>query len=62
MNNTTNVTRAERPPTSSAALELLQRIAEAVERMERHQDQFFGEYLNRKFPYGKPTDRWKRSA
>lgn len=44
------------------ALKLLQRIAEAVERMERNQDDFYRVFLNGRFPFGKPDDRWKRPA
>jgi len=40
----------------------LDRLAVALERLEQRLDQFFGAYLNARFPYGKPTDRWKRSA
>ena len=28
--------------------------------MRRLLDEFFGSFLNAKFPYGKPTDRWPR--
>jgi hypothetical protein len=42
--------------------ERVERLITAVERMERRLNEFFGAYLNAKFPYGKPTDRWRRSA
>ena len=55
------IARNDRPP-SGAALELLQRIAEAIERMERNQDNFYRAFLNARFPFGKPSDKWRRSA
>jgi hypothetical protein len=30
--------------------------------LRRLLDQFFGVYLDSRFPYGKPIDRWRRSA
>jgi hypothetical protein len=40
----------------------LERLIAAVERLERKLDAFADAYLNAKFPYGKPADRWRRSA
>ena len=31
-----------------------------VAAMRRQLDEFFGVYLNARFPYGKPSDRWAR--
>lgn len=42
--------------------ERLDRILRALERLERRFDEFAGVYLRAKFPFGKPTDRWRRSA
>jgi hypothetical protein len=66
----TSVARPNTPPPDSAraaALRELARIAAAVERIERRLecqdrrlDEFFRVYLNARFPYGKPTDRWGR--
>jgi hypothetical protein len=36
------------------------RLIRAIERIERRFDEFFGSFLNSAFPYGKPTDRWRR--
>ena len=38
------------------------RIAESLERLERRLDEFFKVVLDAKFPHGRPTDRWRRSA
>jgi|tagenome__1003787_1003787.scaffolds.fasta_scaffold15879414_2 hypothetical protein len=38
----------------------LTRIAARLERLERRLDEFFTVFLNARFPYGKPTDRWRR--
>jgi hypothetical protein len=38
----------------------LRRIRLAIERLDQHFDEFAGVFLNAKFPYGKPTDRWAR--
>lgn len=42
--------------------EQIERLIAAIERFERKCDEFFGSYLNAKFPYGKPVDRWSRRA
>ena len=38
----------------------IERLVTAIERLERRFDEFAGAFLNAKFPYGKPTDRWPR--
>jgi hypothetical protein len=38
----------------------LARIEASLKRLERLFDEFAGVFLNAKFPYGKPTDRWAR--
>lgn len=38
----------------------LRKIAASLERLERRFDEFARVYLNARFPYGKPEDRWRR--
>jgi hypothetical protein len=40
----------------------LERLITAVERLERKLDEFCGAFLNARFPFGRPTDRWRRGA
>jgi hypothetical protein len=42
--------------------ERLERLIRAIERLDRRLDQFFGVFLNARFPCGKPTDRWARRS
>jgi hypothetical protein len=45
------------PRTVEAILRLERRVA----RLERLLDEAVGTFLNAKFPYGKPIDRWRRA-
>ena len=38
----------------------LSRLESAVVRLDRRLDDFCDVYLNSKFPYGRPADRWGR--
>lgn len=49
-------------PQASAVVELLTKILARLERIDRRLDEAAGAHLNARFPYGKPVDRWKRSA
>ena len=42
--------------------EQIERLILAIERFEKCFDQFADAFLNARFPYGKPVDRWRRSA
>ena len=42
--------------------EQLERLITAVEQLVQRFDEFARAYLNARFPYGKPTDRWRRRA
>jgi hypothetical protein len=42
--------------------EQVERLITALEQLSKRFDEFCGIYLNAKFPYGKPIDRWRRSA
>jgi hypothetical protein len=44
------------------ATKQLRRIADALERLLRIHDEEIGARLNAEFPYGRPTDRWRRRA
>ena len=48
------------PPDPNELTEALQRVVIALARLERRLDEFADVYLNARFPYGKPTDRWRR--
>lgn len=45
------------PPISGADLARLER---RLAKLERLLDEGIGVFLNSKFPYGRPTDRWAR--
>jgi hypothetical protein len=55
---TTRTSYDTRPPTRRAAT--LQDVCDAIERLDKKFDEFARVFLNAKFPYGKPTDRWAR--
>lgn len=38
----------------------LARLERRLARLERLLDEGIGAFLNAKFPYGRPTDRWRR--
>ena len=42
--------------------EQIERLIQAIERFEKRFDEFAAAYLNAKFPHGRATDRWGRSA
>jgi hypothetical protein len=46
-------------PDRETATQQLRRIADALERLLRIHDEGTGAALNARFPYGKPTDRWR---
>jgi hypothetical protein len=52
--------RITQNPTDTRRDDELARIAAALERLERRLDDFFGAYLDAKFPFGRPVDRWRR--
>ena len=47
---------AQTAPTPRAAT--LQDVCDAINRLDAKFDEFARVFLNAKFPYGKPTDRW----
>ena len=47
-------------PPNGNALVILARLERRLARLERLLDDGIGAYLEAKFPYGKPTDRWGR--
>lgn len=42
--------------------EQIERLIRTIERFEKRFDEFAAAFLNARFPYGKPVDRWRRSA
>lgn len=53
------------PDASAAALMLIEEVranTQAIDRLGRLFDEFASAYLNTKFPFGKPTDRWARRS
>jgi hypothetical protein len=42
--------------------EQIERLIRAIERFEKRFDEFAAAFLNARFPYGKPVDRWRRGA
>jgi hypothetical protein len=42
--------------------EQIERLIRAIERFEKRFDEFADAFLNARFPFGKATDRWRRSA
>lgn len=58
---TRNSATRERPPMhSDAVLAELRAIRREQADLRALFDQFAGAFLNAKFPFGKPTDRWAR--
>ena len=43
-------------------VDVVARLERRLARLERLLDEGIGAYLNAKFPYGKPVDRWSRRA
>ena len=58
MKNIVNGNGGDREPPNPTALAILSRL----ERIERLLDDFAGTFLNARFPYGKPQDRWPRRS
>jgi hypothetical protein len=46
------------PPQRNEALEELRALRRELSALRRLFDEFAGSYLNAKFPFGKPHDRW----
>jgi hypothetical protein len=42
--------------------EQIERLIQTLERFDKRFDEFAAAFLNARFPYGKPVDRWRRSA
>jgi hypothetical protein len=42
--------------------EQIERLIRALEQFSERFDEFAGSFLNARFPFGKPTDRWRRGA
>lgn len=51
-----------RPDDKPTALQVLTAILEVLRRIERSQDEYARTNLNARYPYGQPTDRWRRRA
>jgi hypothetical protein len=51
-----------KPPPQPVDREQFERLIATIERFERRFDEFCRVYLNSKFPYGRLTDRWRRST
>jgi hypothetical protein len=47
---------------SDEYLDELRQIRREQAELRRRLDEFFGVFLNAKYPYGRPTDRWRRGA
>jgi hypothetical protein len=47
-------------PYDKAALDELKAIRRELAALRRLFDEFSGAFLNAKFPFGKPADRWRR--
>lgn len=62
MSSLQNHARPAQPRLSSSAsdTETLQEIRDAIVELDAKFDEFARVFLNAKFPYGKPTDRWAR--
>jgi hypothetical protein len=52
---------SQQPDKPSAVTEL-RRIADALERFLRLYDERASVELNARYPFGRPTDRWRRGA
>jgi len=52
--------RGPSPDVSMTLLAELRAMRAELGALRRLFDQFAGAFLNAKFPYGKPTDRWAR--
>jgi hypothetical protein len=50
------------PQANTESTKQLTRIADALERLIRLWDERVAAELNSKYPHGRPTDRWRRSA
>jgi excisionase family DNA binding protein len=50
------------PPDKPGAVTELRRIADALERLLQLYDERAAVELNARFPFGRPTDRWRRGA
>jgi hypothetical protein len=54
-------TRGQRPPTfQDELLTEVRAIRSQQEKLTRLLSEFAGSFLNARFPYGKPADRWPR--
>lgn len=49
-------------PAIADLVAILARLERRLARLERLVDEGIGAFLNAKFPYGKPTDRWRCRA
>jgi hypothetical protein len=49
-----------RPPTDPDLTAAMRRLEQRLARVERLVDEGIGAFLNARFPYGKPVDRWRR--
>lgn len=52
----------QKPPTYTDLLAELRAIRIEQTALRRLLDEAIGVFLNARFPYGQPTDRWRRSA
>jgi hypothetical protein len=59
-NDLRTIPQRSQPPASREALEELHAIRVELAALRRLFDHFAGTFLNAKFPYGKPVDRWSR--
>jgi hypothetical protein len=50
------------PDNKTGAVAELRRIADALEHLVRLYDERAAVELNARFPFGRPTDRWRRGA
>jgi hypothetical protein len=49
-------------PNGKPADPQVEQLIAALRRLERRFDEFAAAYLNAKFPYGRPVDRWRRRS
>jgi hypothetical protein len=53
-------THSQQPSTDDPVLRELRALRQEHTALRRLFDEFAGAYLNARFPYGRPTDRWPR--
>lgn len=60
MGTTTKIPQPTATPSARDVLDELRATRRELAALRRLFDEFAGVYINARFPYGKPTDRWAR--